>query len=103
MFYALLAMKNRKAPQRQHTFGGVQLVNTRKFCQLFNAIYDSVNIPAGLPNTSAAVQKKFNAKACKKYQLISLMSYMLRAFLKIIHKKIYSNKVNIKKNQMISR
>jgi len=82
------AMKNRKAPLEDIHSEVFKLANIRKLGQLFNMIYDSGSILAGLPNTSAAIQKKFNAKA-EKYQLISLMSYMLRVFLKIIHKRIY--------------
>ncbi|XP_071653567.1 uncharacterized protein [Temnothorax longispinosus] len=48
------------------------------------------NIPDDwLTSTFVAIPKKPNAKKCEEYRLISLMSHALKAFLKIIHKRIY--------------
>jgi hypothetical protein len=73
-------------------------LNIRKLCQLFNAIYDSGNIPVDwLTSIFATILKKSNAKAYERHRLISLMRHALKAFLKIIHKRM----VNAKKNQVI--
>jgi hypothetical protein len=48
-------------------------VNTKKLCQLFNAIYDSGSIPADwLIFTLALIPKKLNVKTCEEYRFISI-------------------------------
>jgi hypothetical protein len=36
-----------------------------------------------------AIPKKYNAKTYEKHRFLSLMSHALKAYLKIIHKRIY--------------
>jgi len=70
----------------------LKLVFARNFCQLFNAIYNSGNIPADwLRSIFAAAPEKSNSKACEEHcWLVSLMSHALKIFMNIIHKRIYS-------------
>lgn len=57
---------------------------------LFNSIYKTGIIPYDwLKSTFVALSKKLNAKRCKDYRIIiSLMSHILKLFLKIIHSRI---------------
>lgn len=58
--------------------------------KLFNYIYSTGDIPRDwLKSTFIPIPKKASAKKCEDYRLISLMSHLLKLFLKIIHKRIY--------------
>lgn len=64
--------------------------NLRTITRLFNVIYDTGHIPKEwLKSTFVIIPKKPNAKLCKDYRTISLMSSVLKLFLKILHKRIY--------------
>lgn len=57
---------------------------------IFNNIYNSGKIPRNwLKSTFIALPKKSNARKCDDYRIISLMSHLLKTFLKIIHKRVY--------------
>lgn len=57
---------------------------------LFNDAYDCGKNPQGwLQSTFVLVPKK-SGKICDDYRLISLFNHMPKAFLKIIHRRIYS-------------
>lgn len=57
---------------------------------IFNQIYDSGKIPREwLKSTFIAIPKKPSAKYCTDYRTISIMSHLLKIFLKIIHRRIY--------------
>lgn len=57
---------------------------------VFNNIYSSGRVPQSwLKSTFVTLPKKSNAKKCGDYRIISLMSHLLKTFLKIIHKRIY--------------
>uniref|UniRef100_A0A8D9EQ38 Craniofacial development protein 2 n=1 Tax=Cacopsylla melanoneura TaxID=428564 RepID=A0A8D9EQ38_9HEMI len=57
---------------------------------LFNSIYESGKIPTEwLKSEFITLPKKPGAKVCGDYRTISLMSHVLKLFLKIIHKRIY--------------
>jgi endonuclease/exonuclease/phosphatase family metal-dependent hydrolase len=57
--------------------------------RLFNSIYDTGNIPQDwLKSTFMTLPKKQHPKKCSDYRLISLMSHILKLFLKIIHARI---------------
>lgn len=59
--------------------------------QLFNNIYDTGQIPSEwLKSEFVTIPKKTGAKKCEEYRTISLMSHLLKVFLRIIHKRIYS-------------
>lgn len=65
-------------------------VSTKELTELFNAIYDSGNIPEEwLLSTFVTIPKKRSAKTCEDFRTISLMSHALKIFLKIIHARIY--------------
>lgn len=58
--------------------------------RLFNSIYDSGEIPKDwLKSTFVTIPKKPNARKCSDFRTISLMSQVLKAFLYIIHSRIY--------------
>lgn len=58
--------------------------------QLFNKIYESGVIPSiWLSSEFIPIPKKASSKKCDEYRLISLMSHILKLFLKIIHARIY--------------
>uniref|UniRef100_A0A2A4JBK9 Reverse transcriptase domain-containing protein n=1 Tax=Heliothis virescens TaxID=7102 RepID=A0A2A4JBK9_HELVI len=58
--------------------------------RLFNDIYNTGVIPEDwLHSTFVTLPKTNNAKKCNAYRTISLMSHVLKVFLKIIHNRIY--------------
>lgn len=58
--------------------------------RIFNTVYNTGNIPKEwLMSEFLILPKKQGAKACGDYRTISLMSHMLKLFLKIIHRRIY--------------
>ncbi|KAL0893269.1 hypothetical protein ABMA27_014867 [Loxostege sticticalis] len=57
---------------------------------LFNKVYTTGIIPEQwLISTFITIPKKSRPKACSEYRTISLMSHVLKIFLKIIHGRIY--------------
>lgn len=57
---------------------------------LFNKIYQTGKIPEDwLKSTFIPIPKKPNARRCEEYRTISLMSHILKLFLKIIHGRIF--------------
>uniref|UniRef100_A0A8D9EV91 Craniofacial development protein 2 n=1 Tax=Cacopsylla melanoneura TaxID=428564 RepID=A0A8D9EV91_9HEMI len=57
---------------------------------IFNSIYESGRIPTPwLRSEFITLPKKPGAKSCGDYRTISLMSHLLKLFLKIIHRRIY--------------
>lgn len=63
---------------------------TQLLKQIFNTIYDGGFIPSDwLRSTFIPIPKKHNAKECKDHRTISLMSHVLKIFLRIIHQRIY--------------
>ena len=57
---------------------------------LFNQIYASGEIPYDwLKSTFIPLPKKFNSSHCDDYRMISLMSHVIKIFLRIIHSRIY--------------
>ncbi|KAL1447016.1 hypothetical protein WDU94_015647 [Cyamophila willieti] len=62
----------------------------RTISKIFNTIYSAGEIPTEwLKSEFITLPKKPGAKVCGDYRTISLMSHMLKLFLKIIHKRIY--------------
>lgn len=58
--------------------------------RLFNAIYSTGIIPQDwLQSTFVTLPKTSSAKKCSDYRTISLMSHVLKIFLKIVHNRIY--------------
>jgi len=61
--------------------------------KIFNNIYDTGEIPKEwLKSEFIALPKKIGAKKCEEYRTISLMSHILKLFLKVIHKRIYKKR-----------
>lgn len=57
---------------------------------LFNKIYSSGKVPSDwLKSTFVTIPKKPNSSQCDDYRIISLMSHVLKTFLRIIHARIY--------------
>ncbi|XP_022184225.1 uncharacterized protein LOC111043552 [Nilaparvata lugens] len=64
--------------------------NIKRLTSIFNQIYTSGRIPESwLKSEFITLPKKPSAKTCDDYCTISLMSHVLKLFLKIIHKRIY--------------
>uniref|UniRef100_A0A8D8Z4U1 Craniofacial development protein 2 n=1 Tax=Cacopsylla melanoneura TaxID=428564 RepID=A0A8D8Z4U1_9HEMI len=64
--------------------------SVKMLSKIFNNIYDSGNIPKDwLISEFIMLPKKQGAKRCGEYRTISLMSHLLKLFLKIIHRRIY--------------
>ncbi|KAL1458712.1 hypothetical protein WDU94_008838 [Cyamophila willieti] len=62
----------------------------KRLTQVFNKVYTSGRIPKEwLKSEFITLPKKATAKSCDDYRTISLMSHLLKLFLKIIHKRIY--------------
>lgn len=91
---AISEMKPRRAAgldQIQTEF--IKLLNEGKIkwlTRIFNNIYSTGEIPADwLKSEFITIPKKASAKTCGDFRTISLMSHLLKLFLKIIHKRIY--------------
>lgn len=67
----------------------------------FNEIYDAGIFPQEwLKSTFVTLPKINNAKQCQNYRTISLMSHILKIFLRIIYNRLYKKcEQNIKKTQ----
>ena len=64
--------------------------NIRWLTMIFNQIYNSGNIPQEwLKSEFIVLPKKPGASKCSDFRTISLMSHLLKLFLKIIHRRIY--------------
>lgn len=62
----------------------------RTLTQFFNKIHTTGIIPdEWLMSTFVTLPKKSNAQSCEDFRTISLMSHVLKVFLKIIHARIY--------------
>ncbi|CAG9795225.1 unnamed protein product [Diatraea saccharalis] len=58
--------------------------------RLFNRVYDTGILPEQwLESTFVTLPKKTPPKSCGAYRTISLMSHLLKIFLKIIHQRVY--------------
>ncbi|KAL1447433.1 hypothetical protein WDU94_013960 [Cyamophila willieti] len=96
--HAVKAQKNGKAvgPDAIHcelikVITETDATGLQKICSLFNIIYKSGNIPTSwLKSTFITLPKKPKASQCDDYRMISLMSHLLKIFLRIIHTRIYS-------------
>lgn len=65
--------------------------NTQRLTKIFNKIYSTGNIPKEwLESTFITIPKKVNPKKCNDYRTISLMSHLLKTFLKIMHRRLYA-------------
>lgn len=63
----------------------------KKLTRLFNDIYNTGIIPREWRKSEfITLPKKPGAKNCEDYRTISLMSHLLKLFLKIIHRRIYN-------------
>lgn len=92
--YALKNAKNGKAvgPDEIHVetlkllgIAGIELIT-----KMFNLIYESGIIPSDwLKSTFVVLPKKHRATKCNEYRTISLMSHVLKLFIRIIHQRIY--------------
>lgn len=91
---AITGMKDGKAPGPDNVNAEILKLlsedNVKWLTAVFNNIYDSGNIPREwLKSEFITLPKKPGAKTCGEYRTISLMSHMLKIFLKIIHRRIY--------------
>jgi len=87
-------IQKRKGTRRgRHTPGSVQTneyysMNTRRLCQLFNAIYDFGKFPVDWLTSTFVAQRNTMLKYVRKISLSA--SRALKAFLKVICKRIYN-------------
>ena len=104
--HAISSVKNGKAPGPDGI--QVEVLKTLEvdraltlLLNLLNCIYKTGVIPKDwLKSTFVAIPKKANCKYCKDYRTISLMSHVLKLFLKIVHSRIYIKcEENIGKSQ----
>lgn len=92
---ALSTTKNGKAPGPDEIH--IEVIKILKedrvivcLLSLFNSIYKTgIILHDWLKSTFVALPKKPNAKQCNDYRNISLMSHVLKLFLKIIHSRIH--------------
>lgn len=63
--------------------------NIKQLVELFNRIYLEGNLPDDwLKSTFIPLPKKQHPKKCSDYRLISIMSHLLKTFLRVIHARI---------------
>lgn len=91
---AIKGMKDGKATGPDHfssEFLGLMNDSGIKWLtRIFNNVYNTGEIPQSwLKSTFVTLPKKSNAKKCDEYRIISLMSHLLKTFLKIIHRRLY--------------
>lgn len=91
---AIEQLKSRKAPGPDGIHAEfLKLLGTeniKRITSIFNEIYTSGRIPeTWLKSEFITLPKKPSAKTCDDYRTISLMSHVLKLFLKIIHRRIY--------------
>ncbi|XP_071579082.1 uncharacterized protein [Temnothorax nylanderi] len=91
---AIKNAKNGKTPGSDGTLAEVLKLFGEKgvdaLTRLFNAIYDSGEIPEDwLRSVFVALPKKHSPKGCSDYRTISLMSHVLKVFLRVIHSRVY--------------
>lgn len=91
---AINAMKDGKAPGPDKINAEFfKLLNEDKVKWLtlvFNYVYNSGNVPhEWLKSEFVMLLKKPRPKSCDDYRIISLMSHMLKLFLKVIHTRIH--------------
>ena len=94
VIYALKRMRNGKSPGPDELpVELLKLIEERSIntlVDLFNNIYQSGIIPQEwLLSTFVTMPKKGNPRQCSDYRTISLMSHILKTFLKIIHTRIH--------------
>lgn len=76
--------------------------NIALLTNFFNSVYNTGQMPDDwLMSTFVTLPKKPNAKSCDEFRTISLMSHVLKIFLKVIHARLYSKcEENMGKTQM---
>uniref|UniRef100_A0A8D9AT98 Craniofacial development protein 2 n=1 Tax=Cacopsylla melanoneura TaxID=428564 RepID=A0A8D9AT98_9HEMI len=63
----------------------------KKLTKMYNKIYETGILPQPwLTSEFITLPKSTGAKRCEEYRTISLMSHLLKLFLKIIHRRIYN-------------
>lgn len=92
--YAIQNMKSGKAPGpdgvRADIMKLIEEDNLDLLTRIFNTIYKTDKIPREwLKSAFVPLPKTNNAKKCSDFRLISLMSHVLKLFLKIIHNRVY--------------
>lgn len=91
---AIQSMKEGKAPGPDDVQSEILKLCDDKFKKeltvIFNDIYNSGVIPQEwLRSEFIVLPKKLGAKKCSDYRTISLMSHLLKLFLKILHRRLY--------------
>lgn len=91
---AIQQMKNGKAPGLDEVPAELLKLleedQIKTVTKIFNSIYSTGEIPdEWLKSEFIALPKKPGSKICSEYRTISLMSHLLKLFLKVIHKRIY--------------
>lgn len=92
--HALKCAKSGKAPGPDDVYSEslkcLGDIGVRLLARLFNVIYDTGRIPYDwLLSTFVMLPKKPNAAKCKDHRPISLMSHLLKVFLRILHCRLY--------------
>lgn len=95
--HAIKSQKNGKATGPDNVYAEVVKVIAEQeglgldiLTSMFNTIYTTGQIPSDwLKSTFVTLPKKSNASQCDDYRMISLMSHVLKIFLRIIHTRIY--------------
>lgn len=92
---AISRSKTRKATGPDEIFADfIKILSPKciqKLTELFNNIYTTGQYPEDwLKSTFVTIPKKQHPKQCSDYRTISLMSHVLKIYLKVIHARIYN-------------
>lgn len=92
---AIKTAKNRKATGPDEIPSEIlkclDIKGKQSLLSLFNKIYESGVIPTDwIKSTFVMIPKKGNSRKCSDYRTISLMSHVLKIFLRIIHSRVYA-------------
>lgn len=90
---AITQLKDGKSPGPDNTYSELlklfDVEGVKRITKIFNNVYSTGKIPKQwLKSTFILLPKKPSAKYCCDYRTISLMSHLLKLFLKIIHQRI---------------
>ncbi len=85
-------MKNGKSPRYDEIYAqAFRFVDIKIITDLFNKIYKTGQIPKDwMKSTFVVLLKKNQAKSRGDYRLISVMSHVLKTFLRVLHARLYS-------------
>ncbi|CAH2100204.1 unnamed protein product [Euphydryas editha] len=94
VIYAIKSAKSGKTVGPDDIPGDILMLlveeNIQIIVRLFNGVYKTEMIPSDwVFSTLVTLPKSYSVKKCGEYRTMSLMSHVLKIFLKVIHNRMY--------------